>query len=175
MDRVSVHARLKRIVHDMNRQFFVAGGLLTQVQEHKLWEDVKATSFTDYCERQLDISYTTAHKWMAVYNGFRHLNFPQHLIIGPTKMYMMIGRVNQENVKDLLIWARDHNLIQCRRRFNRKAPRDRSIAFWVSEDEADRIMDKLYSGLEAGVGPTLGATLDEILRHVPVQLLRKAS
>lgn len=163
MDQISIHKKLKALVDNMNRQYFVAGGLLSQVQEHSLWKDVKCTSFTDYVESELSIAYTTAHRWITVYNAFRGLNFPDSLLIGNTKMYLIADRVNQDNVKELLTWLRDHSITQCRRRFNRNAPRDRSISFWVSSEEEAVINDAISAMLDTGGTLTRGEALAALL------------
>ena len=144
------HARLMNLMADLTRRYMEIGSLLAHIQEYEVWKNkrFKCKTFRDYLWKYPELSYGTASRWMQIARTFGPLKYPKSLVLGPTKMYLLCPLVDQGNVRQMLGWARRKTSADILRR--RNARRNRTVSFWVTDEEHDRIETYINEAILAG-------------------------
>ena len=101
--------------------FYTLGGVLGHVSREKLQEPIQDAeghplyygvgSFRRYVEEELSVSYRKARWLISIYETFAPLGVTEEQAaeIGWTKLRAMLPVVNEDNLEDLMEFAKDHN------------------------------------------------------------------
>jgi hypothetical protein len=155
---VDPHKRLMKLMAGLSRQYMEIGSLLEHIRDYRVWSNkkYKCSSFRQYLALYPGLGYSTAQRWMLIARTFGALRYPRDLTLGPTKMFLLCPLVDQSNVKQMLVWAAKSKSSDILRR--RKARRNRTVSFWVTDEEAQRIETYVDEAVMAGEGEDLRVT-----------------
>lgn len=148
------HQRLMKKLRELTIQYMEIGGLLRDIRDYEVFKEEGCSSFKEYLEQYADISYETSYRWMKIHQVFSPLRFPEGLILGSTKMYLLSSLVNQDNVVEMLRWAQVASSAEIRMAL--KSQRNRTLSLWLTEEEYERAREYISDSVKAGA-PTQGS------------------